>query len=74
MLVFLHFVLNLISLFCSLLKMTRYIEEDDLLRFMKKEEVDNLLPLFEGAVETGKIKRSTFKHWVVRTAFSTYIH
>ena len=50
--------------------MTRYIEEDDLLRFMKKEEVDNLLPLFEGAGETRKIKRSTFKNWVVRTAFS----
>ncbi|KAK3213447.1 hypothetical protein Dsin_018153 [Dipteronia sinensis] len=44
---------------------SKYIEEDDLLRFMKKEEVDNLLPLFEGAVETGKIKRSTFKNWVV---------
>ncbi|KAL5835688.1 hypothetical protein ACOSQ3_015243 [Xanthoceras sorbifolium] len=44
---------------------SKHIEEEDLLRFMKKEEVDNLLPLFEGAVETGKIKRSTFKNWVV---------
>ncbi|KAI9190920.1 hypothetical protein LWI28_000841 [Acer negundo] len=44
---------------------SKYIEEDDLLRFMKKEDVDNLLPLFEGAGETGKIKRSTFKNWVV---------
>ncbi|KAK0571495.1 hypothetical protein LWI29_017114 [Acer saccharum] len=43
----------------------KYIEEDDLFRFMKKEDVDILLPLFEGAVETGKIKRSTFKNWVV---------
>ncbi|PPD95702.1 hypothetical protein GOBAR_AA37605 [Gossypium barbadense] len=43
---------------------SKYIEEDDLLRFMKREEVDNVLPLFEGALETGKIKRSTFKNWV----------
>ncbi|KAK8597674.1 hypothetical protein V6N13_095074 [Hibiscus sabdariffa] len=42
-----------------------YIEEDDLLRFMKREEVDNVLPLFEGAVGTGKIKRSTFEKWLV---------
>ena len=35
----------------------RYIDEEDLQRFMKKEEVDNVLPLFEGAAETGKIKR-----------------
>ncbi|XVF48926.1 hypothetical protein PTKIN_Ptkin03bG0227600 [Pterospermum kingtungense] len=44
---------------------SKYIEEDDLLRFMKKEEVDNVLPLFEGAAETGKIKRSTLKNWLV---------
>ncbi|XWS26623.1 hypothetical protein CRYUN_Cryun26dG0046900 [Craigia yunnanensis] len=44
---------------------SKYIEEEDLLRFMKKEEVDNVLPLFEGAVETGKIKRSTLKNWLV---------
>lgn len=37
---------------------------EDLLRFMKTEEVDNVLPLFEGAVETGKIKRSTLKNWL----------
>ena len=43
----------------------RYIDEDDLFRFMSKEEVDNMLPLFEGAVETGKIKRKTLKNWLV---------
>ncbi|XP_059634775.1 mechanosensitive ion channel protein 10-like isoform X2 [Cornus florida] len=43
----------------------KYIDEEDLLRFMKKEEVDNVLPLFEGAAETGKIKKSALKHWVV---------
>ncbi|XVF35105.1 hypothetical protein REPUB_Repub18cG0115900 [Reevesia pubescens] len=44
---------------------SKYIEEEDLLRFVKKEEVDNVFPLFEGAVETGKIKRSTLKNWLV---------
>lgn len=50
--------------------MNRHIDEGDLLRFMNKEEVDSLLPLFEGAVETGKIKRSTFKYWVVSLSLS----
>lgn len=45
--------------------MVRYIDEEDLYRFMSKEEVDNVLPLFEGAVETGKIKRKTLKNWLV---------
>lgn len=31
-----------------------------------KEEVDNVLPLFEGAVETGKIKKSSLRNWVVK--------
>ncbi|XVE70686.1 hypothetical protein DITRI_Ditri10aG0090300 [Diplodiscus trichospermus] len=44
---------------------SKYIEEEDLLRFLKKEEVDNVLPMFEGAVETGKIKRKTLKNWLV---------
>ncbi|KAJ9687983.1 hypothetical protein PVL29_013955 [Vitis rotundifolia] len=44
---------------------TKYIDEEDLLRFMKKEEVDNVLPLFEGTSETRKIKRSSLKKWVV---------
>ena len=41
------------------------MEEEDLLRFMKKEEVDNVFPLFEGAVESGKIKRKSLKNWLV---------
>lgn len=45
--------------------MVRFIDEEDLFRFMSKEEVDNVLPLFEGAVETGKIKRKTLKNWLV---------
>lgn len=44
---------------------SKFIEEEDLLRFMKKEEVDNLIPLFPEAVETRKIKRSSLKNWLV---------
>ncbi|CAK7352492.1 unnamed protein product [Dovyalis caffra] len=43
----------------------KYIDEDDLLRFMKKEEVENVILLFEGAAETRKIKRSTLRNWLV---------
>lgn len=45
---------------------SKYIDEDDLMRFLSKEEVDNVLPLFEGAVETGKIKKSSLRNWVVK--------
>ena len=44
--------------------MISYIEEDDLLRFMIKEEVDLVLPLIDGG-ETGKITRNAFTDWVV---------
>ncbi|KAK7411883.1 hypothetical protein VNO78_03326 [Psophocarpus tetragonolobus] len=44
----------------------KYIEEDDLLRFMKNGEVENVLPLFEGAVEIGRIKRKSLKNWLVK--------
>lgn len=47
----------------------RYIDEEDLLRFMPKKEVDNVFPLFEGASETRKIKKSSFKKWVVSSLF-----
>ncbi|CAL5360310.1 unnamed protein product [Camellia sinensis] len=43
----------------------KYIEEEDLLRFLKKEEVDNVLPMFQGVAETGKIKKSALRKWVV---------
>ena len=45
--------------------MTRYIDEDDLRRFMIKEEVDLVFSLFEGA-ETGRIDRKALTNWVVR--------
>lgn len=43
----------------------KYIEEEDLLRFMKLDEVTQVFPLFEGAVETRKVKKSALKKWVV---------
>jgi hypothetical protein len=43
----------------------RHIEEIDLLRFFNKEEAALVLPMFEGASETGKIKKSALKTWVV---------
>lgn len=43
----------------------KYIEEEDLLRFLKKSEVESIFPQFEGAIETGKIKKSALKNWVV---------
>ncbi|GFY98500.1 mechanosensitive channel of small conductance-like 9 [Actinidia rufa] len=43
----------------------KYIDEEDLLHFMKKEEVDNVLPLIEGATETGKIRKSSLRNWVM---------
>ncbi|XP_038710124.1 mechanosensitive ion channel protein 10-like isoform X2 [Tripterygium wilfordii] len=45
---------------------SKYIDEEDLLRFIKKEEVDNVLLLFEGAAETRKIKRKALKNWLVK--------
>ncbi|XP_043698097.1 mechanosensitive ion channel protein 10-like [Telopea speciosissima] len=45
---------------------SKYIDEEDLFRFLHKEEVSNVLPLFEGAVETGKIKKSALRNWVVK--------
>ncbi|KAL6861850.1 hypothetical protein ACP4OV_017550 [Aristida adscensionis] len=44
----------------------KHIEEIDLLRFFSKEEVDLVIPMFEGASETGKIKKSALKNWVVK--------
>ncbi|KAJ8650584.1 hypothetical protein MRB53_003607 [Persea americana] len=42
----------------------KYIEGDDLLRFLDKEEVQSI-PLFHGTVENRKIKKKYFRKWVV---------
>lgn len=46
------------------LNINRYIDEDDLLRFMIKEEVNLVFPLLEGS-ETGRIDRKALTNWVV---------
>nr|XP_043624970.1 mechanosensitive ion channel protein 10-like [Erigeron canadensis] len=43
----------------------RYVEEEDLLRFMKKEELDVVLPLIGGKDESGRIDEKPFLNWVV---------
>ncbi|XP_021890723.1 mechanosensitive ion channel protein 10 [Carica papaya] len=43
----------------------RYIDEDDLLRFMIKEEVDLVFPSFTVS-ETGQIDRKSLTDWVVK--------
>ncbi|KAK6912858.1 Mechanosensitive ion channel MscS [Dillenia turbinata] len=42
-----------------------YIEEEDLLRFMIKEEVELVFPLLQGP-ETGKIDQKSLTDWVVK--------
>ncbi|KAM7262514.1 hypothetical protein ACFE04_000197 [Oxalis oulophora] len=44
----------------------KYIEEEDLMRFLKRVEIHTIFPLFEGALETGRITKSSFRNWVVR--------
>ncbi|CAN1281514.1 Mechanosensitive ion channel protein 10 [Linum perenne] len=44
---------------------SKYIEEEDLLRFMIKEEVDLFFPLIEGS-ESGRIDKKAFTTWVVK--------
>lgn len=48
----------------SIFGANRYIDEEDLLRFMIREEVDIVFPLFEGA-ESGRIERKALTDWVV---------
>ncbi|WVZ22698.1 hypothetical protein V8G54_001242 [Vigna mungo] len=47
----------------------KYIEEDDLMRFLKRVEIHTIFPLFEGALETGQISRSSFRNWVIRAYY-----
>ncbi|GAB2291874.1 hypothetical protein Dimus_026125 [Dionaea muscipula] len=43
----------------------KYIEEEDLRRFMKREVVEHVFPLLEGETKTGKIKKASLTKWVV---------
>ncbi|KNA24873.1 hypothetical protein SOVF_011860 [Spinacia oleracea] len=47
----------------------KYVEEEDLSRFLKKNEIHAIFPHFEGALETGRVTKSSFKNWVVRAYF-----
>ncbi|XP_059444004.1 mechanosensitive ion channel protein 10-like [Corylus avellana] len=47
----------------------KYIEEEDLMRFLMRVEIHTIFPLFEGALETGRISKSSFRNWVVRAYF-----
>lgn len=42
------------------------------MRFLKRVEIHTIFPLFEGALETGHISRSSFRNWVV--SFDTKFH
>jgi hypothetical protein len=43
----------------------RFVDEEDLLRFMQAEETIRALALFDGAMESGKITKQALKNWVV---------
>ncbi|CAL0300510.1 unnamed protein product [Lupinus luteus] len=43
----------------------RYIHVDDLMHFMRGDEAEKTLSLFEGASDSGKIGKSALKNWVV---------
>lgn len=35
--------------------------------------MENVFPLFEGAIETGRIKRKSLKNWLVKSLVIVYI-
>jgi hypothetical protein len=41
------------------------------LRFLNKDEIETIMPMFEGAPETGKIKKSALRNWVASSFFLT---
>ena len=45
----------------------RYIDLEDIMRFMREDEALKTMSLFEGASQSGKISKSALKNWVVRT-------
>ncbi|KAL2901151.1 Mechanosensitive ion channel protein 10 [Bienertia sinuspersici] len=48
----------------------KYIEEEDIARFLKRNEIHAIFPHFEGALETGRITKSSFRNWVKALAHS----
>jgi hypothetical protein len=43
----------------------KFVDEEDLMRFMQAEETIRALALFDGAMESGKITKQALKNWVV---------
>jgi len=52
--------------------MNRYIDEDELRRFMIKEEVRMVYPLL-AEPETGQITRKSLTDWLVRSSTYAYL-
>lgn len=50
----------------KILHSRRYVEEEDLMRFMSKDEAELVFMEFEGAAKTGKITRNDLELWMVR--------
>ncbi|MCL7045164.1 hypothetical protein MKW94_021942 [Papaver nudicaule] len=52
----------------------KYILEEDLLRFLRREDIRTILPFFDGAVETGQIKKSAFRNWATSIPLLCVMH
>ena len=63
----------LLVIICNNIYTYRYIEEEDLLRFLMYEEVYTVFPMFGGS-ESGKISKSSFRNWVVRANLITHMY
>ncbi|XP_062107217.1 mechanosensitive ion channel protein 6-like [Humulus lupulus] len=46
---------------------SKYIYIEDLMRFMREDEAEKAMSLFEGATETQRISKSSLKNWVVNS-------
>ncbi|KAF6135632.1 hypothetical protein GIB67_028203 [Kingdonia uniflora] len=44
---------------------SKYIYLEDLLRFMKEDEAEKTMSMFEGAAENKRVNKSSLKNWVV---------
>jgi small-conductance mechanosensitive channel len=54
-----------ISIDAGQYQLCRFVDEEDLMRFMQAEETIRALALFDGAMESGKITKQALKNWVV---------
>ncbi|XP_021736576.1 mechanosensitive ion channel protein 6-like [Chenopodium quinoa] len=54
------------KIFCNVAKpFSRYIYLDDLMRFMREDEAERTLSLFEGGIDDERISKKSMKNWVV---------